>query len=277
MHKNKPLIAITRTIQQSNFLQEQLKLNNFDCLLSPLISIEKLNTLHKDFFALENIKLNDYFAIIFISPNAVNFGLPYLVNKNNNNYDFENINLVAIGNSTAKAIQKHNLTCIINDKNAAKNSAESVLELNIFSDSNQQKYSNKKILWLRGTTGKNDVINILKQRNFDVDVISCYQKNYTSFEDNLPLLNLLSQQKISALTIHSSDSLIILQKYILKYINENNFNNKNCEILSNILKIPLFIIHKNIAEKAKEFSWKNVILCNTNDDDLVLKLKNYFL
>lgn len=275
MNINKPLIAITKTIQQSNFLQEQLKLNNFDCLLSPLISIEKLNTLHKDFLVLQNINLNDYFAIVFISPNAVNFGFPYLINKSNNN--LENINLIAIGNSTAKAIQKHNLTCMINDKNAAKNSAESVLALNIFSDSNQQKYTNKKILWLRGTTGKNDIINILKQRNFNVDVISCYQKNYTSFTDNLPLLNLLSQQKISALTIHSSDSLIILQKYILKYINENNFNNKNNEILNNILKIPLFVIHKNIAEKANEFSWKNVILCDTNDDDLIQNLKNYFL
>lgn len=275
MNINKSLIAITKTIQQSNFLQEQLKLNNFDCLLSPLISIEKLNTLHKDFLVLQNINLNDYFAIVFISPNAVNFGLPYLINKSNNN--LENINLIAIGNSTAKAIQKHNLTCMINDKNAAKNSAESVLALNVFSDSNQQKYTNKKILWLRGTTGKNDIINILKQRNFNVDVISCYQKNYTSFTDNLPLLNLLPQQKISALTIHSSDSLIILQKYILKYINENNFNNKNNEILNNILKIPLFVIHKNIAEKANEFSWKNVILCDTNDDDLIQNLKNYFL
>ena len=275
MQQNKPLIAITRTIQQSNFLREQLELNNFDCLLSPLISIEKLNTQHKDFLALQNINLNDYFAIIFISPNSVNFGLSYLIKQNNN---FENIKLIASGNSTAKAIQKHNLSYIINDKNAAKNSAESVLELDIFSDSNQQKYNNKKILWLRGTTGKNDVINILKQRNFDVDVISCYQKNYTSFEDNLPLLNLLSKQKISALTIHSSDSLIILQKYILKYINENNFKNDfSNEILHNILKTPLFVIHKNIAEKANELSWKNIILCNTNDNDLILKLKDYFL
>ena len=142
MQQNKPLIAITRTIQQSNFLREQLELNNFDCLLSPLISIEKLNTQHKDFLALQNINLNDYFAIIFISPNAVNFGLSYLIKQNNNP---ENINLIAIGNSTAKAIQKHNLSYIINDKNAAKNSAESVLELDIFSDSNQQKYNNKKI------------------------------------------------------------------------------------------------------------------------------------
>lgn len=271
MNINKPLIVITRTIQQSQFLQEQIKLNNWNVLLSPLITIEKLDIHHKDFLNLQNINLNDYYAIIFISPNAVNFGLPYLINKGLTNH---NINLVAIGNSTAKTIKNYNLNYIINNNSTELESAKSILELDIFNNSNQQKNINKKILWLRGTSGKNDVINILKQRNFCVDVFSCYQKNYTSFENNLTLLNSLEQQKVSALTIHSTDSLIILQKYILKYINDNNYNN---EILNNILKTPLFVIHKNISEKANEFSWKNIILCNTNDNDLILKLQQYFL
>lgn len=273
MNINKPLIAITRTIQQSKFLQEQITLNNWDSLLSPLIIIEKLDTQHKDFYNLQNINLSDYFAIIFISPNAVNFGVPYLTNKGLTNY---NINLVAIGNSTAKTIENYNLNYIINNNSAELESAKSILELDIFSDNNQQKNIHKKILWLRGTSGKNEVINILKQRNFNVDVFSCYQKNYTSFDDNLTLLNSLAHQKISALTIHSTDSLIVLQKYILKYINNNNYNYNN-EILNNILNIPLFVIHKNIAEKAQELSWKNIILCNTNDNNLISKLKQYFL
>ena len=256
--QNKPLtgigIAITRPIDQAKKLSALISEAGGTPILFPLIEITPLADYSQFQAVISDIK--DYDWAIFISSNAVKNGMPRLVKAGIP----ANLIFAAIGPVTASELQSFGVKDVLTplshvqdgDESKVRFDSESLLTL-----PEMTNVAGKKILIVRGVSGRDVLAETLKTRGAQVTFAECYQRINPQTNCNL-LAQLWAEKKLYGIVVTSSEAM----RHLLDLAG-------NADWLNNV---TLFVNHARIAELPKQLGLKVVVANAAGDESMLSKL-----
>lgn len=191
----KPAVLVTRPEGQGDVLCASLAEAGFTAHQQPLLTLKALPQLsaasRQSLF-----DLDQYQHIIFISANAVRFGLPYIE-------DLwpqlpVGLNWYAIGGSTAALLSERGLNPISPGSNM---SSEGLLAMEPLS-----RVSGQRVLIVKGLGGREALKEELSARGARVDELACYQRSCPKLPAGQMAANLLDLE-IQLILISSGEGL----------------------------------------------------------------------
>ena len=247
----KQRIVITRPAHQSDLLSQGIKKAGGEVCLFPTLGITSIELSKESTENLQNIK--DYDILIFISPNAIQYGLDYIPEQI---LLKEDILLATIGQSSAETL--HNKIGKYPDIVPEKNfNSEGLL-----ATSTLQNVKNKRILIIRGNDGREHLKQVLQQRGAQTDYLDVY-KRIKPTTDSTELEQDLQNNQIAAIVITSETSL----KNLVELVPEK------ARYL--LFQSTLLLINQRLINKAKELGFnKNFIIANEASDTSIIKALN---
>ena len=251
-HLNGITIAITRPVDQAKKLSALITASGGTPVLYPLIEITALSDYNQFEAVIQKIKQYDW--AIFISSNAVQNGMPRLVNVGIP----EHLQFAAIGPVTASELQSFGVNQVLTpsshiqdgDESKVRFDSESLLAL-----PEMHSMHSKKVMIFRGIGGRDVLAETLKSRGATVTFAECYQRINPQTNCDL-LANLYSENKLQGIVITSSEAL----RHLLDLAG-------NAEWLKNI---TLFVNHARIAELPLQMGLK-VRIADAPGDEAMLK------
>ena len=238
-------ILVTRPAAQAAILAEKIAAKGGDPVFFPLLEIGPTD----DQFALQYAlsQIDDYAMAVFISPNAVDLGLPFMLVRG---YWPAGLQAVAIGQSTAAQLMAQGVKHVIVP--SQRFDSEALLELPEFME---PVVSGKRVLILRGNGGRELLAEGLSKRGAQVDLVTCYKRSAPT--DGSLIQSLLHNNRLDALTISSSEGL------------RNLLTILDAEGCQRLRILPVFVPHRRIAEVSSELGLQNVVLTGPADAGIV--------
>lgn len=197
--------------------------------------------------------LSSYDVVVFISPNAVKHSVPLILDAGTWPHA---VRVAAIGPGTAADLAAYGIGPVIVPHD--RFDSEAMLELDVFG---VEKITGRRVLILRGNGGRELLADILRQRGARVDAVTCYRRSGPA--DGAPLLSLLHNNQLDALTISSSEGL------------RNLFALLDTEASECLRARPVFVPHRRIADVAAEYGLQDVILTAPADAGIIESLCAY--
>ena len=244
-------IMITRPAHQAEPLTQGIKAAGGEAFLFPTLDIIPAELSQENKNTIKQIKQFD--IIIFISPNAVEHGLN-LINLHGELP--ENILLATIGQGSAKIVYNHigKQPDIVPNENF---NSEGLLATNAM-----QNVANKRILIIRGNSGREHLKQTLEQRGAHVEYLTVYQrvKPATKTSD---LEQYLQNNQIAAIVITSATSL------------KNLLELTPAKVTPQLLQVPLLLINQRLIDIAKEAGFNNnlFVASEASDNAIIEALK----
>lgn len=205
MTNEKPLsnnnILVTRLQLEGDLLVAQLKEYGAKVYHAPTIEIVE----PESFTLLDQAikRLLQYDWVIFTSRNAVDTFLARLKFLEKESSLLTKLKILAVGSSTAKALEKANLVVtLIPEKFHAEGALESLK--NYYQDN--QKLSKCRFLFPRALGGSDLLVVELKKIGAKVDLVVAYQTQ-TPVGAKEEILNILSSKKINLITFTSPSTI----------------------------------------------------------------------
>ena len=257
---NKRRILLTCTTRKANTLSARITQLGGKALLFPLLNIAALPNIH----ALQQAaaQLNRYDLVVFVSPNAVEFGLPTLLAAQPWT---QRLTAAAVGLGTAAALHAAGLApVIVPDQHF---DSEGLLAHPCLQT---QQISGKNVLIVRGNGGRELLAQSLRERGAHVDCVACYQRTKPCHK---AFLSAIKHERLDGITVFSSESLSNLLSLLDKISALPHLEGE--QPASDLLTLPLFTPHRRIAECASRLNWRSVILSQASDDDLINTLCEY--
>jgi uroporphyrinogen-III synthase len=236
-------IVVTRPHEQATGLAQRITSLGGNAILFPLLEIEPI----PDSTLLNNLvaRLPDFDLVVFISPNAVRFGMAAIQSVGALPAD---LRVATVGQGSAQALHDAGISDVIVPTTGSD--SEALLSMEQLKDVNGWK-----IVIFRGDGGRDLLGDTLKARGADVEYITCYHRSKPS-QDIRSLLT----YKLDAITLSSSEALVYLWEM---------FDDAGRKQISSV---PLFVPHPRIADKAHNQGWQKVIQTAGGDDGIVLGL-----
>ncbi|MGV6817533.1 MAG: uroporphyrinogen-III synthase [Thiotrichales bacterium] len=240
MNTHTPKILVTRPEKQSVNLREELSRRGYSVINLPLIEIQDIPVTLTD----ENIDL-----VIFTSRNAVQFAaanpsLKYLFSRT------ANLSYAAIGNATKDQLKKNHVSKIITGRHDF--TSEELLQNKAFAE-----VSGKKILIVKGVSGRTYLGDTLKERGAELRYIEVYQRKPISYGQEF-----LNQEIINQFNLGMITSAEILDQYI-KLLSP---------VQKNLFSIPLIAGSQRISQLALSKGFNQVLQADNPGDSAMLKI-----
>src|SRR5487761_2763092 len=222
-------IVVTRPREQAGVLQQRIEQLGGNVILFPLLEIEPVS----DSSMLEDkvARLSDIELAIFISPNAVRYGMAAV-------QSFgalpARLRVATVGQASAQALREAGVTGVIAPTEGSD--SEALLAL-----PQLQNVKGWKIVIFRGDGGRELLGDTLQARGAEVEYITCYRRSKPSQYSRVLLAH-----RLDAITLSSSEAL----SYLWEMLDET--------VRKQILSVPLFVPHPRIAEKAQKQGWQKV-------------------
>lgn len=234
---------VTRPLEQSTRLAEEIEALGGICIRFPLLEITPI----ADKQVLNDLvsRLNEYQLAIFISPNAVRYGMEAIQMAGGLP---DTVEVATVGLSSAKALRDLGRARVIAPQ--LRFDSESLLAL-----TELQKVSGKRIVIFRGDTGRELLGDTLKERGANVEYITCYHR----VKPHRDITELLAANP-DVLCISSSEALHNLHALL---------GESDRKVL---FPRPLFVSHERIALAAHKLGWQNVIVTAGGDEGLLAAL-----
>lgn len=242
-------IVVTRPREQANGLAQSITRQGGTALLLPLLEINPagdsraLNTLAQN--------LQSYNLLVFISPNAVKFGMAALGSLSitgRQSGKSGQLKIAAVGQSSAQALRDLGVEQVIAP--TERFDSEALLAL-----PELQNVAGWHVAILRGDAGREVLGDTLKTRGARVEYITCYQRNKPDINSEKLLAG-----RIDVLTVTSSEALT----YLWQLLNEAD--------RTRLAAIPLFVPHERIAVLARQQGWREVVQTASGDDGMLAAL-----
>lgn len=192
--------------------------------------------------------LDQYHLLIFISANAVEYGVKLI--KNLGKHIHQPVS--AIGKGTAQTLQQHNIP--VNVQPAAGFNSEAFLALD---EVQEEQISGKKVLIFRGQDGRELLANTLKSRGAEVDYVEVYRR-CPALSDIEPVLELWAQNRIQIITVTSNESL------------KNLYDMTSKRGRDYLCQTPLVVPGERCAELAQKLGFKIILLATSATDQAML-------
>jgi len=233
-------IAVTRPREQALQFARRIEQAGGRVILFPLLEILPAADPQplRELFA----RLHEFDLAIFISPNAVRYGMAAASTLP------ENLKVASIGQGSARVLRELGVAEVIAPQHSFD--SEALLALSAL-----QNVSGWRILIFRGNGGRELLGDTLKARGAIVEYAECYQRlkpqqNGTAF----------LEAAAHAITVTSSEAL----SYLWDMFDEAG--------KARLAAVPLFVPHTRIAEAAHNMGWCNVIRTEAGDDGLLAGL-----
>lgn len=236
-------ILVTRPRDQATSLAQRIAVAGGQPVLFPLLEIAPA----ADPLALQQqlARLSEFNLLIFISPNAVKYGMAAIRQAGGLPVGMK---VAAVGAGSAKALNAADITQVLVP--IERFDSEALLAL-----PNLQNVTGWRVLILRGDSGRELLGDTLKARGATVEYASCYQRS-KPLQDVCAML----QQAPDAITVTSSEALGYLWQMLTATQREH------------IVSLPLFAPHARIAALAQQQGWQHVHLTASGDDGLLAGL-----
>jgi len=244
---NSPLanlnIVVTRPQEQAKTLAQRITLLGGNVILFPLLEIEPISDSRQlsDLIA----RLADFDLAVFISPNAVQFGIAAIRAAGELP---DGLRIATVGQGSARALRNAGVSEVIAPLD--RSDSEALLDL-----PQLQNVQNRKIVIFRGDGGRELLGDTLKSRGAEVEYANCYHRSKPALD-----ISTLLASRPDAITISSSEAL----SYLGDHLNDADHRH--------ILAVPLFVPHARIAEKAQQQGWLKVVQTASGDDGVVSSL-----
>lgn len=241
-------IMITRPVHQSAKLAQGIKAAGGEPFLFPTLEIIPSELTEENKEKIQ--QLQQYDIVIFISPNAVEYGLKQIQKLTTLP---ENVLLATIGQGSAKTL--NNILGKQPDISPRENfNSEGLLAMPAM-----QSVDKKHILIIRGNGGREHLKETLQQRGAVVEYLDVY-KRIKPETNTAELEQYLQNNQIAAIVITSAESL------------KNLLELTPVKVLSLLLQVPLLLINQRLVEIAKETKFSgNLFIANEASDDAIIE------
>lgn len=193
--RNSTSVLVTRPRGQAGPLCEALVDRGYTACEQPLLELQKLTTMAPG--SVQQLEhLDEYQHIIFISGNAVRFGMEQISSSWPRLPG--NIRVYAVGDSTAGLLQAYGIGAI--SPGAAMNS-ESLLALDQLQD-----IAGERVLIVKGLGGRGTLREVLLSRGAEVDELACYERKCPVLEAG-ELAAKIASWEIDIILISSGEAL----------------------------------------------------------------------
>jgi uroporphyrinogen-III synthase len=241
-------VAITRPSDQAKKLTKLIEAAGGHVIPFPLIEIAPLDDYGQFESVIADVAAYDW--IIFISSNAVQNGMPRLLNQALPSH----LKFAAIGPVTAKELQAFGISKVLIPE--GRFDSESLLSLPPMLD-----MQGKKVMIVRGVGGREVLADSLKSRGANVTFAECYQR--INPQQNVDALTTAwSKQQLQAIVVTSSEAM----RHLLDLASNEKW----------LKQVTLCVNHTRIAEQPIQLGLKVKIAEAPGDEAMlnaVLKLK----
>jgi uroporphyrinogen-III synthase len=228
-------IVVTRPRDQAGPLSRQIEAHGGTALTFPLLDIAPVPQSAALQLQLERAVRAD--LLIFISPNAVNYGLALL------KMPLPSCRIAAVGQGSARILREHGITEMLVPSD--RFDSEGMLALPAL-----QQVAGWKITIFRGDSGRELLGDTLRERGAEVEYLGCYLRSPVA----LDTLALQAAQP-DALTVSSSEAVDHMSDALADF--------------PALRALPVFAPHLRIAARARERGCEQVIETATGDDGLL--------
>ena len=238
-------VLVTRPEHQAGPLVQAIRDAGGEAVAFPALAIEAIPAAE---LAGPLVQLAGADIVIFVSPNAAQFGMPVIGALPASCVVF------AVGPGTARALQARGVAAITPDGQ----DSEALLALSAL-----QQVAGKRVVIVRGVGGRPLLADTLASRGASVRLLECYRRVCPA-ADAAPLLARWRAGGIDAVTVTSAETLANLATLL---------GEGGRDLLA---ATPLFVPHEKIADAARRFGMTRVIATAGGDAGLVEGLINWF-
>lgn len=250
MIKAKPLsglnIVVTRPREQADNLAQRITQAGGQAILFPLLEIHP--TTEPAALNKQLARLPEFNLAIFISPNAVHYGMTAIRTDEDLTNTLHNLKIAAMGPGSVRTLREYGVHDVIAPH--GQFDSEALLAL-----PELQSVAGWKVLIFRGDGGRELLGDTLKLRGAQVEYASCYTRSKPQLDIDTLLAN-----DPDAITVTSSEALGHL------------FEMLNPQTSKIVLHIPLFVPHQRIADVARKLGWRDVTTTQGGDEGLLAGL-----
>lgn len=247
------LIAVTRPEAQCASLAGAIRARGGEALVFPLILIEPI----EDSTALRAARdsLRDFDLAFFVSPNAIELGVAALGGREGWP---PGLAVATVGAGSRRALEAQGFERVIAPREGAD--SEAVLALPEFSAA---ALGGKRLLIVRGDGGRDLLGQEAGRRGATVSYLSCYRRRAPAGGAE-SLVQSARSGRLSALTATSSEALANLAALA------------GAEGLAALSRVPVFVPHPRIAQRAQALGFVHVIETGAGDSGLLAGLDAHF-
>lgn len=242
---DKPLqgrrILVTRPAGQARALAAMIAAAGGEPVCFPLLEIAPMEDLRPLWEAAD--RLGDFSLAIFVSPNAVEHGLPHLLARRPWP---PRLQAAAIGQGTAARLAAHGIGGVAAP--AERFDSEALLALPACRAGG---VAGRKVLILRGDGGRELLAETLCERGAEVTCVACYRRSAPA--DGTWLASLLRDGGLDALTLSSSEGL----RNLLALLDADG--------RERLAALPVFVPHARIAEAAAALGLRRIVATPPGD------------
>lgn len=239
-------IVVTRPREQAAQLVNGIEELGGSCILFPLLEIAPPAD-EQPLRALIS-RLHEFQLAIFISPNAVLYGMRAIQNGGG----LPDALLVAtVGLSSASALKGYGVKQVISPQQ--RFDSEALLEL-----PEMQNVSGMRVAIFRGDSGRELLGDTLKSRGAIVEYVTCYHRSKPQLD-------------VTAMLAARPDALLVSSSEALRNL---------WEMLSGADRVictglPLFVSHERIAAAAHKLGWHDIVTAAGGDEGLLSGLATW--
>jgi len=237
-------VLVTRAAHQSAPLCELIRANGGHPIAFPALEISAPK--NSEITQSQLARLDQFDIAIFISPNAVSYGLKMLGDKTLLN----KLKIAAVGKSTARMLKQAGLAVDITPTD--RFDSEALLKMQGLRD-----VKGCRIIIFRGNGGRSLLGDTLRQRGAEVVYVEVYQR----CKPNVDATELLANW-LTAVDIVTTTSIDILNNLAALL---------GAEGIKNLRNTPLLVVSKQMEAVAQELGCREIILAERADDQSVLK------
>ncbi len=239
-------VLVTRPAHQAEGLVAALSDRGATVLSLPALTIHPAPLSQADKETL--LTLGGYDYLIFISPNAVTHGMPYVLSHFH--LDHFKPQFAAVGEGTADTLHTAGVKTVIFPEQDVGSEAL----LNILPEDLQEK----KIFIFKGDSGNNLLEAGLIERGAMVRSCVCYRREHTQ-ADPAPLIQALTHQHIHIAVVTSGDSLRALHAWVPQ------------DLINMFCRLPLVVVSDRIGDVAKKMGFDKILISKGADDHAIIE------
>jgi uroporphyrinogen-III synthase len=237
-------ILITRPRDQAIRLTQEIEAAGGIPVLFPLLDITPVQDEHRLQLQISQLSMAD--LVIFISPNAVKYGMDAIL-ADGREWP-SHLKALTVGQGSAQALRARGVAEVLLP--FEQFDSEGLLSMPVL-----QSVLDKRIMIFRGEAGRELLGDTLKVRGALVEYVPCYcrQKSQQS----------LGIEPLDAITVTSSEALAYLWQGW----------SKSQQALFGA--IPLFVPHARIFDLACQQGWSQVYLTGAGDEGVLSELRRW--
>lgn len=242
-------VVVTRPAHQANNLCNLISDNGGQAIRFPVLEIvDPPNPLISEEI---QSKLATANLLIFISPNAVDYGMKAIEAAGANPAA---VKIAAVGQGTAKRLAALNQNVDVFPTDTFNSEA-------LLAMPEMQTVAGQQVVIFRGVGGREHLADSLRQRGANVEYIECYQRvrpNTVSSE----LSELLAKESVDAVVVTSNEGL------------QNLYDMLSADDHRYLLNVQLFVVSERARELAQTlgFSKPAIIVSKASDQGIISSL-----